>query len=954
MTGQGAADASLGLSDRVRGIGGSEGAQPSTERTPDGEQSEFEGLGELLTADDETQFKTTDDLVARQEILATNRWWQDAHWKAIKGGYTWSTLEKTQDQNTYKQVFPPGAENKAPSAVPNKAADLCNKLVEVLNTDPPIPSPQALVDSEEAERAAELAAQFLKQDGSDQGTDDESLFWCQTDLATTSSTAYLYLWTDRTGGGWTPTQIRAHPQAVDANNPLVGPDGQPTTDYILRYVTEDGQFTEQPSQAARTWLPKIRAEKHGREHWRLYPEDKDLNQCEAAVGLLYCTLGEAKRRWDTVAELGEAELAALCDWTPRNAVRLLPPALRARWKITTGNRVDPKGSSSDERVMFYYAHYRRTCPDYPEGMELFVNGSNGGFTLGKGTLSAKVQVPSGDKQDQTVEETRLLEIPLVAIRLIQDADDRDPTGLAFMARIGSSSEAQARLATAYFEAIDKILHPARFSTATSPVESWQVEESRDSGAFVPVLSAQDYPKYEEPVPLPGSMFNLLEWNTEQLNSIASLPKPAQGADSQQEVSGVARRIAVGQANISLGRMHFGARSARTRFWMLKLGLAMKDYNVPQLLRFVGEDGAYKMEWFTGVDFAKVTGVEIKAGTGTMMPPQEKVQYVAQMAQLQFMSAEEAGDAARPTFTQTLGIPADPQQQRIERQVSSWLEGPPDGWLEQAQQQAQTQASPAPTQNTGQVPPAPVALPALWSPFAPLAPDDEPQVAIIRLRRLRRLLGTVRFGAQDKLWQKVALDEYSRMRKAVADSAGAAQKAEADQAIAMEQAKAQGAAQAAQMQAQVDREAKQQELQATIQADQQKLQAEMAGEQQKLAVQAQADQAALQLETEKLETQHRLDMEKLAAEQAFELRKMELQASIDLQLQEAAAADAKETAKIAGEEKGEAEKKEPKGDSTDGVAKVLEAMKGLMPSGKKTKITKGKDGSFEAVTTHDEE
>ena len=79
-----------------------------------------------------------------------------------------------------------------------------------------------------------------------------------------------------------------------------------------------------------------------------------------------------------------------------------------------------------------------------------------------------------------------------------------------------------------------------------------------------MLSSQDYPKYEEPPPLPGSMFNLLEWGTEQMNSIASLPKPAQGADSQQEVSGVARRIAVGQANISLGRMHFGVRHARQR------------------------------------------------------------------------------------------------------------------------------------------------------------------------------------------------------------------------------------------------------------------------------------------------------------------------------------------------------------------------------------------------------
>jgi hypothetical protein len=924
LSGQDALDASLPLSDTVRGIMGSQGAQPGLRKlaldkvlgvpdaqSPSPEGRDFTGLGEMLEAPDAIAYRSTDDLVQRQEIPAISRLHQDRHWKNIKLGYTWSSLEKVQDQNRYRQAFPPGSESLRPSAVPNKAADLCNKLVEVLNTDPPLPSPKATDDSEEAERATELAAQFLKEDGGEQGTDDESLFWVQTDLATTSSSAYLHLWTDKQGGGWVPSEIKAHPQAVDANNPLIGPDGQPTTDYILRYVTEPDeagmiQFTDDPSKAGRTWLPKIRVEKWAREHWRFYPEDKSVNQCDAMIGLLYCTLDEARRRWpDTVGQLGEQELGELCDWTPNRYMVLLPPALRSRWKMTTGATTDPKGSSNDQRILFYYAHYRVPSPNYPEGMVLFVNGAMDGFVLERDTLSCRVQVPSQSAQDQEVEETHLMEPPLVAIRLLQDAEEGDPTGKAFMARIGAASEAQATLATSYLEAMDKILHPARFATATSPVEAWQVEESRGTGDFVPVLSKEDFPFYEPAPTLPNSFFPMVEWQTEQLNSIASLPKPLQGSDGQQEVSGVARRIAVGQAQISLSRMSAAVQAARKRFWRLKLQLAMKHFSVPQLLKFVGEDGAYKQEWFTGVNFAHVTSVDMQAGTGTMMPPQEKVTYLSQMAQLQFLTPAEASEAARPTFTQTLGVPADPQQQRIERQVSSWLEGPPDGWLEQAQQRAMespkvstpdqppvpAQSSPvAPTPNMGPTGTSPVV--PLWTPFAPLAPDDEPPVATIRLNRLRRLIGTVRFGSQPKEWQKVALDEYSRMRKAVADAAGAQQKAEVENAKAVEQIKSQATVEAAKMQAQVTAEAKKQDAQIDLQIEQQKVQnqSQLDAERQRVELQLEAQRQQQELAAEEaraqIDQQFELMLERM--KQEFELQKIQLEAALDLKAQEKAA------------------------------------------------------------------
>jgi hypothetical protein len=660
------------------------------------EENDFEGLGELLEADDETVFTAVNDLVLRQELLAKNRLALDKHWSAVKAGYTWSELTKVENQDIWRQEFPPGSEDLRTTATPNKAADLCNKLVETLLNDPPKPNVEPDVDTEVAKAGAAMAEQFLLQDSRETGTNDDTLFRAQTERATTSASAFLHYWMDKRGGGSLPLQIKAHPEATDVNHPLdaQGPDGQPipTTDYILRYVTDDNQFTNDPAAAKRVWTPKQRIEKWGREHIRMFPEDKDLGECQCVVGLFYCTLGEARRRWPVVEQMNDAERGSLCDWTPTRYLVLLPPALRARWKITTGSAKDPKGSSNDERILFYYAYYRRQEYDYPKGAAMFVSGMDNGLVLERDVLSAEVKVPAKDKQDTEVTDTRDMEIPVVQIRLLQDAEDRDPMGKAFIARVAGAGEAGTTLVTSLLEAIDITLHPARFTTSTSPLTASDIEQSRALGDFATVLTSQDYPKYEEPPALPPNFLQMIQWQYEQMDNSAGLNKPLQGADSQQEVSGIARRIAVGQSMVALSPMQQAIILAYERHWRIKLEMAMRYLTTPQMLSYVGPDGAYKEEWFTGNDFSRAGRISVKTGTGTMMAPQEKVQYLATLQQMNFLDAEEAAEAARPAYASVLGIGDNPHQQRIERQVSSWLEGPPEGWVERFRQYQQELAA----------------------------------------------------------------------------------------------------------------------------------------------------------------------------------------------------------------------------------------------------------------------
>lgn len=767
-----------------------------------GQADPLQGMGELLEADDADVFSALHNLNLRQERLAKNRLAQDKHWTRIKLGYAWSALEKVQDQDIYRAVLPPGSDPLRPAAVPNKAADLCNKLTETLMVDPPQPSPQALTDEEQAERAAEMAKEFLTQDGGENGTDDAAAFWYSIEAATCRASAFHHYWVDKTGGGSQPLQIKAHPQATDPAHPLTALDPQtqqpiPTTDYILRYVTAADasgaqQFTDDPSKAQRQWLPKMRIDRWGREHVRLFPEDQDVQTASEMLGLYYSTVADGKKRWRSVAQLDESEIQELCDWTPPRYLVLLPPALRARWKLQTGGEKDTKGGASEQRYFFYYAYAKKADPDYPRGAVIYASGAFGGFTVERDTLSADVPMPEKNGQSGGT-DIRDMDLPLVQIRLIQDPDDRDPTGRAFMDRIGGANEARSTLATSFLEAFDINLHPATYTPSTSPVEGWQVDQSRASGDHIPILAPEDKPMYEEPRLIPAELPNVIQWVDSDMDSIASLNKPTQGSDNQQEVSGTARSIAVRQAMVSLSRMQQAVLSAYERHWRIKLQLAMKYFTAPQMLRYVGEDGAYKQEWWTGVNFALVTDVGVQAGTGTMMAPQDKVNYVGTLKNMGFMSADEAIDASRPTFAETVGLPDNPHQQRIERQVSSWLQGPPDkNWIPayqkyvqqlqayqqqvQAFQQQQAQAEqqsqmmsaatgqPPPPQAPLQMPPAPTAP---WTPFALLPMDTEPFIAALRQRRLAKLMATARFSAQPAPWQQMVIQEYSQMRQAVA-------------------------------------------------------------------------------------------------------------------------------------------------------------------------------------------
>lgn len=650
------------------------------------QQSPFAGLGPLLEDEPADVFKSMHQLVLRQEVLALNHLAQDTHWTYVKLGYPWSTLTKEPGRDVYKQTLPYGSAGITIQAVPNKTWDLINKTTESLLVDFPEAKCEPGSDSEQAQAACDMADRFLDQDAGEQGTNDAVLFNDRVARSMVTATSYLEVWTDPMGGGYVPLQIQAHPHAEDPDNPLVDPDGQPTTDYVLRYVTapQGGQFTDDPSEAAPQWQPKIRASKWGREHIRVYPENAAVKDADKLIILGFCTLSEAKKRWPNIAKLPPAGLSALCDWTPTRYLVLLPPFQRARWKLSTGNEKE-KAGSSDERIMFYYHIFAKPGIDYRKGADVVVTGAsieNGGagWVISRELLSRPVEVQKGQTK---VAEIRCMEIPVQDVTPCGDPDEMDPSGRAFVERFAGAVESNASLASGFAELLDLNLHPDKYIPSTSPVEGYEVENSRATGDFITIAKPEDKPIYGNQPTLPASFHQFFEMSDEAINSMASSERAASGADNSKERSGKALQIAINRNNVALSGMQTAVNNAYARFCRLKIERAMADFTTSQMIGYVGEDGAYKQDEWTGTDFALVGKVTIKAGTGTMMPPDQKVQYIGNLTAAQLLPPDEAADAARPAFSKTLGLPPDPHQQRIERQVASWLKGPPSPeWIEQ--------------------------------------------------------------------------------------------------------------------------------------------------------------------------------------------------------------------------------------------------------------------------------
>lgn len=756
--------------------------------------SEFAGKGYLLEEqDDKKVFKAIDEEVIAQEPLAKNRLAASKHRGRIRRGVPFSTLSKDEDRGVWTAELPPGVSD-TPSPIPNKADDLCRKIVSQVIVDLPQPDPKPATDDEKDRGAADLAKRFLKVDGDESGTNDPELFRDVLDSSQTDASSFTHLWVDEQGAGWRPLKIQAHPQATDASNPLKAfqpaldpATGQPAIDpmtgepqmqelpppaeFTMRHV-KDGQFVESAAEASQQWVPRVMRDVLGPQHVRTIPEMADVANAEGVVLLMVGPISDLKRRVPEMKQWTDEQLARLVEWKPKREKVLLPQALRARWKDQQAKKDSLK--VDDNTLVFWYQKYCSVGPEYGDGAELIVSGCDGGLVLKRATLRNDI-----DADGETV--VLLRDIPVAQCKALHDSESRDPFGKAPIDLFGATNEGLANLYGAIQQDTSNRLNPNIFLPSTSPVQDWQVRER--GGAPIKVYSKDDLPMYEEFADLAAFTPQVIEMLESSMRETAGLGSTAQVLDSDNAKSGVAKQVEVSQAKVFLAPVSQNFFGFAKRYWRLKLELAQAYLTIPQEVEYVGLDQAYKARWFTGADFSGVKDVAIMAGTGTLMSPAEKQSFL-QIAQGNgWIDVDEGAEVGRSSVSDDLGLQSSPAEDAIKREIAEWMKGPPEGFTPAQPQMEPMSGQPVVDPNTGQ----PAMTPPSSTPFQVRPTDEDPMVAKKQYTILRDFCYTSDYSQQqDPNWkalfdQRIQLAMYSAGIQTMRQQAEAAQQQQQAQA-----------------------------------------------------------------------------------------------------------------------------------------------------------------------------
>lgn len=777
---------------------------------------DFKGKGALLEEQDEKKvFKAIDSIVERQETLAKNREAARKHWGRVRRGVPFSVLNKSEDSAVWTAELPPGVTD-TPSPIPNKGDDLCRKIVAQIVVDIPQPDPKPANDDEKDRGAADLAKRFLKQDGDESGTNDAELFIDILDSAMTDASDFAHVWADMQGGGWRPLRVMAHPQAEDAGNPLVayGPapidpmtgqpqvdeQGQPaqgpeipTSDYILRYVNDANQFVESPVEAAKQWMPKLCRDVLGPQHVRTLPETADISRASGVILCMVAPMSDLKRRYPEIAEWPDEKLDRLASWKPRRARTLIPPALRGRFKDQQKAEKTEAGTG-DDTLVFWYVKYCSVGQDYNEGAEIAVSGMDGGAVIRKALLRKDIE---GQDKEPTV---LLRDIPVSQCKALHDSENRDPMGRRPLELFGGTNEALMNLYGAVQQDTDRRLHPNVFLPSTSPVQAWQMNQ-RD-GRPIPVYSKDDLPMYEEFADMASFVPQVIDQLESAMREAAMLGSAAEMLNTPDAVSGKAKAIELNQAKVALAPVAMNFLAFVKRYWRIKLQMAQAFLTLPQQVEFAGVDQAYKQRWWTGADFAGVKDVAIQAGTGTMMSPGEKQQFLSFAQQAQWIDIDEAMEVGRGTMADDLGLTPSPHEDSIKRELAVWIDGPQEGWIEGAQaynaeveqlqaMQAETAMDGGEGADTQTQPMGQPQAPSPTSPFLPRPTDEDPLVAKKQYQILRDFIATSDYSKHPPEW-KALIDQRFQIARQGAGVVYASEQM-AQQQAQMEQQAAQGEA-----------------------------------------------------------------------------------------------------------------------------------------------------------------
>lgn len=678
--------------------------------------------------------------------------WRDVkgikeQWKANKAryqGFTGVEIVKKQD---HSECYIPRGAKKNVSGL-NKAARLCRRLRATLFADPPMADAVPSGDEDEARDAAETSTRIL-QNVSSEGYLSLTLGFGDTfDLGSVYGSGFMRFWADMNGGGWVPKQVEAYGYAVDANDPKPQVDpatGQPgSTETTLRYVTEDDQFTEDRTQAARQWLPKLKRELLTGKNVRFIPwQVRDIWEADGVMIGCAITLGEIKRQFPWVAKWPTDRQQKLISTRPQFFDSLIP-AGRKDNQGTQGNR--------DDALCFLLTRYHVQSVQYPEGAYLIAGGSDE-------LLCPSPDSPEHDGTWFDKLHAEPLDIPVTQIKHLTDEDN--PYGKGAMEDLGPGNEIRGAVIGQHLEHFDRFNNRRIFLPLISTLQAQQLQAP--TGTPIPIMPGAE-PKYEEIPDFPVMGEKLLAWIDKDMDDESGLQQVGQGLSPSSVKSGVHANVVREQVTQDLSDMRENCIRGMTRGWRICLQLMRAYFTDAQQFQFQGADGSFKVKRWKNSDMGDTRDVRLERGSFTQLTPTAKADIAQQYAQLGILSKPDLEHVIEGSIGGLFGLQDNPARQRVRRQISAWEEGPPEGWQPPQAPVDPMTGQPQVDPQSGQPVPPPHD-PTLAGIFDQRSSDTEPEVAQIRTFELRRATQGTNFARWPKEWQVGIAGAYDAARQA---------------------------------------------------------------------------------------------------------------------------------------------------------------------------------------------
>ena len=762
--------------------------------TPDGANAPS-ARGPLLDLPDEEAHK-----------LATKLWNQHKWFHKVKAGESrqnslwrngtrFTKLVKEADTDLVKIVVPSGLDALPPT--PNKVEESIKNAIAILMADPPRPECEPSSDTAQARDAAQFATRYLMAIATESGLNTDAVMYGMLDIGATYASGFAEVGYDRTAGGYVPLSIQARPSATTTQTAEFGemPDGSlDPAPFVTRYVMPDQTLSESPKGAQMTWQAGLVIDLLNSNQVRFLP--RTCGGIAGAKGVVigrFVALGDLKAKYESVAAMSPAQLHELAAWTVDDYKRLLPDG----YKYDKPGQSEREEAPDDDTLICTLTVYYKSHLAYPKGAACC-------FAGGKYRLHAEELSFEGN--DGSAE---MMDIPVAQMVWEIDADGLDPYGTSPVRRLGPMDEMRATQYAAALEYLYRFSRPRPFLPMGTIVTAEDLADPDKPLFFNP----QGKPEWQPLPDFPQMGMQLIDRIDAEMNNTIGIQGPALGQIAGSIRSAEQQKTLIEQSNVALTALRNNAQDAYERLHRLILQQARAWLDVPQLMAYRGEDGAYQVQEFTRADFGSTKMVRVQKGSFTMLAPTAKNELIGLEMQNGGIAPEEAARLRRDNVSSLIGIQDNPHTLKIRRHLQAWRKGPPAQLPPPQPQVDPATGQPVVDPMTGQPAMQDPTLIAGMQVFAREPVDDEQFVAMLRHQELSRAIAELQFYAWPDGWKQALRDTYLHARQA----AGVQTIAEQQQAMAQQQ-QAQAQAQQDQQGAEQQEKAKDRESQAEDKAE----------------------------------------------------------------------------------------------------------------------------------------